>query len=147
MKKFQSLVIALGLASVLHQGTVQAAEQKVTVYKTPTCGCCKKWVSHLEENGFEVESIDLSDLRMVKRMSGVKPQHASCHTTLVDGYVVEGHVPAEDIKRLLKERPAVKGLVLPGMPAGSPGMEGSHKVHYNVLTIDKDGKTAVFARH
>ncbi len=147
MKKFRSIIVVLGLTCVLHQGTIQAAEQKVIVYKTPTCGCCNKWVSHLEENGFEVESIDLSDLRMVKRMSGVKPQHASCHTALVDGYVVEGHVPAGDIKRLLKERPAVKGLILPGMPAGSPGMEGSHRVNYDVLTIDKEGKTAVFARH
>ena len=147
MKKSQFLIALLGLTSVLHLGAIQAAEQKVTVYKTPTCGCCKKWVSHPEDNGFEVESVDLSDLSMVKRMSGVKPQHASCHTALVDGYVVEGHVPAGDIKRLLNERPAVKGLVLPGMPAGSPGMEGSHRISYDVLTIDKDGKTAVFAQH
>ncbi len=147
MKKLQIVLMFLGMTSVFHVGAIQAAEQKVTVYKTPTCGCCKKWVSHLEENGFEVETIDLRDLRMIKNMSGVKPEHASCHTAKVGDYIVEGHVPADDIKRLLKERPAVKGLVLPGMPAGSPGMESSHKVSYDVLTIDKEGKTAVFARH
>jgi hypothetical protein len=147
MKKLKIVLMFLGMTSVLHVGAIQAAEQKVTVYKTPTCGCCKKWVSHLEENGFEVETVDLRDLRMIKNMSGVKPEHASCHTAKVGDYVVEGHVPADDIKRLLKERPAVKGLVLPGMPAGSPGMEGSHKVNYDVMTIDNEGKTAVFARH
>jgi hypothetical protein len=123
------------------------AEAAITVYKTPTCGCCKKWVSHLEENGFTVESIDMNDLRMIKSMSGISPQNASCHTAKVGGYVVEGHVPADDIKRLLAERPDIRGLAVPGMPMGSPGMEGPHKEAYSVMAIGNDNSSSVYARH
>ena len=84
------------------------------VYKSPTCGCCNKWVSHLQENGFEVQTTDLNDLRMIKSMSGIKPEQASCHTAKVGGYVIEGHVPADDIKRLLAERPKARGLTASG---------------------------------
>lgn len=146
MKTIQKLVFISGLSVFLFGGPIFAAEPTVTVYKTPTCGCCKKWVSHLEANGFEVEAIDMRDLRMIKSMSGVEPKHASCHTAQVEGYVVEGHVPADDIKRLLKERPDIKGLTVPGMPMGSPGMEGPQKDEYDVLTINNDGSTDVFAR-
>lgn len=147
MKIFRKLVLTLGLSAFLFAGLTLADEPKITVYKTPTCGCCKKWVTHLEQNGFEVETIDMRDLRMIKSMSGVKPELASCHTAKVDGYVIEGHVPADDIKRLLAERPAVKGLTAPGMPHGSPGMETGRKDPYQVLTIDAEGKTEVFAQH
>ena len=147
MTMLLNLSLALGLFAVLSAGASLAVEPKVTVYKTPSCGCCKKWVSHLEENGFQVETVDLQDLRMVKSMSGVRPELASCHTATVGGYVVEGHVPADDIKRLLRERPEAKGLTVPGMPQGSPGMETGHKDHYQVLTFDGDGKTEVFAQH
>ncbi len=138
--------LALSLASLLLSAAALAAEPKVTVYKSPTCGCCSKWVTHLEKNGFEVETNDMRDMRMIKSMSGVKPNLASCHTARVDGYVIEGHVPADDIKRLLAERPDVKGLTAPGMPQSSPGMDIG-KAPYQVLSFDADGKTQVFAQH
>jgi hypothetical protein len=149
MKLFRNLTLTLGLSTLLFAGSTLtlADEPKVTVYKTPTCGCCKKWVTHLEKSGFEVETIDMRDLGMIKSMSGVEPKLASCHTAQVGGYVIEGHVPADDIKRLLSERPAVKGLTAPGMPHGSPGMETGHKAPYQVLTFDAEGKTQVFAQH
>ena len=121
---------------------------KVSVYKTPTCGCCQEWVEHLEANGFEVSTHDMANLQSVKSMAGVRPQHASCHTAIVDGYVVEGHVPATDIERLLKERPDIVGISVPGMPIGSPGMEyGDRRDNYAVITLEKDGSTKVFSRH
>ncbi len=147
MKLFRTFTLALGLYATVFAGPILAADPTVTVYKTATCGCCKKWVTHLEKNGFEVESVDVQNLGMIKSMSGVEPKLASCHTARVDGYVIEGHVPADDIKRLLSERPAVKGLTVPGMPHGSPGMETGSKDPYQVLTFDADGKTEVFAQH
>ncbi len=101
----------------------------------------------LEDNGFTVIKKDLRDMRAVKAAQGVTPRLASCHTAVVDGYVVEGHVPAADIRRLLAERPAVKGLSVPGMPVGSPGMEGPRKDPYDVLSFDAQGNTTVFSRH
>ncbi|MDG2049590.1 MAG: DUF411 domain-containing protein [Myxococcota bacterium] len=95
----------------------------IQVYKTPTCGCCGNWVNHLRAAGFDVKTTDLPDLTALKRSNGVPQSMASCHTALVGGYVIEGHVPASDIRRLLKERPRVAGLAVPGMPMGSPGME------------------------
>ena len=106
-----------------------------------------KKILEIYETDFEVETKDLRDLRMIKSMSGVTPKLASCHTAQVDGYVIEGHVPADDIKRLLAERPDVKGLTVPGMPHGSPGMETGRKDPYQVLSFDENGKTQVFARH
>ena len=121
---------------------------EIIVYKSATCGCCKEWVKHLQANGFSVKAHDVSDLMSYKNANGVPMKLGSCHTATVDGYVIEGHVPATDIKRLLKERPAVSGLAVPGMPVGSPGMEqGDHKDRYEVLTFDKQGKTGVFARY
>jgi len=115
--------------------------------KSPSCGCCGKWVSHLKENGFEVQTVDIDDLRMVKSMSGIKPEQASCHTARVGDYVIEGHVPADDIKRLLAEHPDARGLTVPGMPMGSPGMDAPQPQHYQVLLLEKDGTTEVFAEH
>jgi hypothetical protein len=127
--------------------TVQAGG-KISVYKTPTCGCCQKWVAHLEANGFEVATHDMADLRSVKSMAGVQPEYASCHTAIVDGYVVEGHVPATDIDRLLMERPDIVGISVPGMPIGSPGMEhGDRRDNFAVITLEKDGSTKVFSRY
>ena len=140
-----ALLTFLGIA-LLSKGAL-ADDPTIAVYKTPTCGCCTKWVSHLQDNGFEVKTTDLSDLRMVKSMSGIKPELASCHTAKVDGYVIEGHVPADDIKRLLAERPEAKGLTVPGMPLGSPGMETPQSQRYQVLLLDQDGSTSVFAEH
>ena len=119
---------------------------EVTVYKSPTCGCCKKWVRHLRDNGFKVTTHDVRDLRPIKAKHGVRPAIAACHTALVNGYVIEGHVPADVIKRLLIEKPRVAGIAVPGMPAGSPGMEGPRKERYHVLTFDTGGRTEVYAR-
>lgn len=144
--KTYSLGLFLGIA-LLSTSALAKDDPKIMVYKSPTCGCCTKWVSHLQENGFEVETTDLNDLRMIKSMSGIKPEQASCHTAKVDGYVIEGHVPADDIKRLLAERPDARGLTVPGMPLGSPGMETPQPDHYQVLLLGNDGNTAVFAAH
>ncbi len=125
------------------------AREVITVYKSPTCGCCKKWISHLEANGFTVKSHDLRDVRPKKIEFGISPQMASCHTATVRGYVIEGHVPANDIKRLLKTTPAdIRGLSVPGMPIGSPGMEqGSRKDPYHVIALQKNGKHRVYSSH
>lgn len=120
---------------------------EITVYKSPTCKCCEKWITHLEDAGFNVTAKNSSDMYRIKQSTGIEPKLQSCHTALVDGYVIEGHVPATDIKRLLKERPAVSGLTVPGMPIGSPGMEGPYKEPYEVLTFDKDDQTKVYARY
>ena len=104
-------------------------------------------MTHLQENGFEVETIDLNDLRMIKSMSGIKPEQASCHTAKVGGYTIEEQVPADDIKRLLAERPEASGLTVPGMPKGSPGMEVPRPDHYQVLLLGRDGSTEVFSEH
>ena len=137
------LIVALGLAFI-----APTLATEITVYKSPTCGCCKEWVKHLQANGFSVKAHDVSDLMSYKTANGVPATLGSCHTAKVGGYVIEGHVPANDIKRLLKERPAVSGLSVPGMPNGSPGMEqGGHKDRYDVLTFDKQGKTGVYARY
>ena len=115
------------------------------VYKTPSCGCCSLWVDHMREAGFEVDARDLNDIIPVKIDAGVPPRMSSCHTTLIDGYVVEGHIPAEHVKRLLEERPDVVGIAVPGMPIGSPGMEGIGARPYQVLSWDREGNVEVYA--
>ncbi len=117
----------------------------IVVYKTATCGCCNGWIDHLREAGFTVEARDTRELVAVKRDAGVPTQMSSCHTALVDGYVVEGHVPADVVKRLLAERPDVAGIATPGMPIGSPGMEGAGAKPYSVHSFDRTGNTAVYA--
>lgn len=121
----------------------------VEVYKSPTCGCCSQWVEHLKRNGFTVRTTDTDTLDDLKASRGVPARARSCHTALVGGYVVEGHVPAADVQRLLKERPAILGIAVPGMPIGSPGMEvpGMKPQSYNVVSFAKDGSTRVFASH
>ena len=117
----------------------------LTVYKTPTCGCCKAWASYMEREGFRVENRDVADLTAVKDSLGVPSDLTSCHTGAVEGYVVEGHVPAEHVRRLLAERPDVRGLAVPGMPIGSPGMEqGDLRQPYDVLVVGEDGEAAVY---
>lgn len=117
----------------------------ILVYKAPTCGCCNGWIEHLRAAGFNVDARDVSDVVSVKLDAGVPGQMASCHTAIIDGYVVEGHVPAEQIKRLLAERPAIAGIAVPGMPVGSPGMEGPNAQPYRVLSFGHDGTSGVFA--
>jgi len=134
-----------GTALGLYLSPAQA--EKITVYKSPTCGCCTKWVTHLENSGFEVNAINRSDMPSIKHKLGIAQNNQSCHTATVGGYVIEGHVPAADIKSLLAKKPDIHGLTVPGMPMGSPGMEGPRKDDYNVLAIDKQGKTTVYNSH
>jgi len=124
----------------------QTANPAMVVYKDPSCGCCKLWVDHVKAAGFAVSVRDSSDVVSVKKRQGVPARLYSCHTAIVGGYVVEGHVPADLVQKLLKERPNVVGLAVPGMPAGSPGMEQGSKEPYDVLTFDAAGKTTVYAK-
>jgi len=122
----------------------------VDVYKTPTCGCCAKWVEHMQSHGFTVRTTDTTDIAPVKARHQIPAQVESCHTAVIDGYVVEGHVPAADVQRLLTERPSISGLAVAGMPIGSPGMElpDVKAQPYNVMAFDKkDGSTRVFSTH
>ena len=123
------------------------APPRLTVYKSPSCGCCTKWVEHLTANGFAVDAKNMDDVSEIKRSLGVPQALWSCHTGVIDGYAIEGHVPAKDIKRLRAQRPKVVGLAVPGMPMGSPGMEGPRKDAYDVIAFDRAGKTSVFSRH
>jgi hypothetical protein len=147
---FGGIVIALAAAYRGEAANTTAADPAkpiaIKVYKTPQCGCCKAWVQHLTKNGFQVESMDMPDLALVKQKYGVTRGLEACHTAVVGKYVVEGHVPADVIKRLLKERPAVVGIAVPGMPGGSPGMEGAMKERYDVLTFDRAGRSRVYAK-
>lgn len=126
-----------------------AANNRMVVYKTPTCGCCAAWVTYVRRAGFQVEVHDLPDLTEIKRSSGVPQSGESCHTAQVGGYFVEGHVPVEDIRRMLAERPDIRGIAVPGMPAGSPGMEvpGGRADRYQVKAVRRDGSAVVFATH
>ena len=127
---------------------VDAALPPVVVYKLASCGCCQSWAEHMQAAGFPVETRDTQDLDAIKAEVGVPFGQGSCHTAKVGDYFVEGHVPADDVKRLLAERPDALGLAVPGMPIGSPGMEqGDAREPYDVLLVAKDGSTAVFAHH
>jgi hypothetical protein len=129
--------------------TIAETLPRITVHRDAYCGCCHLWVEHLRKEGFEVDDRVEDDMGTVKQRLGIRPEHASCHTAQIDGYVVEGHVPASDIRRLLKERPRIHGLVLPGMPMGSPGMdvEGVDAEPYTVLAVDHHGATTAYAQH
>ena len=119
----------------------------VTVYKDASCGCCKKWIEHMQASGFTVTAHDSADMDALKDHYGVPSDVRSCHTALVGSYVVEGHVPAADVDRLLKEQPKAAGLSVPGMVMGSPGMEGPTSRPYTVLAFQKTGATTPFATH
>ncbi|PSJ44459.1 metal-binding protein [Zobellella endophytica] len=133
-----------GLAGALLAGPVLAAP--MTVYKSESCGCCQGWVEHMEEAGFDIEVINTDNLAPIKARAGLKPGMASCHTAMIDGYVIEGHVPAADVKQLLEQKPAVRGLTIPGMPQSAPGMD-IPGTPYEVLSFDEQGNTAVFNRY
>lgn len=140
----------LGLAATGFERTALAQAATVEVWKDPNCGCCHLWVEHLQAQGFKVQVRDVGNTAARKRL-GMPEKLGSCHTATVGGYVIEGHVPAADIRRLLKERPAALGLSVPGMPIGSPGMDGpeyqGRKDAYDVLLVQKDGSTRSFQRY
>lgn len=146
IRRFAAL-LCVALAGMASGSALAQRMPLVTVYKSPTCGCCKDWVKHLESNGFRVEAHDVADVDRIKQNLGVRPQYASCHTAIAEGYTLEGHVPADDIKRLLAERPKGRGLAVPGMPGGSPGMESAPKQPYATLLIDDQGGARVFEQH
>ncbi|NMG45311.1 DUF411 domain-containing protein [Aromatoleum toluvorans] len=127
---------------------VLAAGEEVIMHKDPNCGCCGKWAEHMRAAGFSVKEIKNPNMSEVKRAAGVPQALGSCHTAKVGGYVIEGHVPAADVKRLLAEKPKVAGISAPGMPQGSPGMEGPFPAdRYDVVSFTADGRTKVFASH
>ena len=133
---------ALAVSPLAH-----AAEPVIDVYKTATCGCCTAWIDHLKANGFKVVAHNVADPGTIRAKFGIGEQYGSCHTGVVNGYAVEGHVPAGSIKKLLKEKPKASGIAVPGMPMGSPGMEGPRKEAYKVLLVTKDGGTKTFTSH
>jgi hypothetical protein len=143
-----ALIAALFLSVAVAAQTSKAAPT-MEVFKSPTCGCCSKWVDHVREGGFTVKVTEMSDeaLSALKDKHGIPRTAQSCHTGLIGGYVVEGHVPVAEVHRLLKERPAVAGIAVGGMPIGSPGMEvpGRPAQTYNVVTFDKQGAVKVFS--
>ena len=143
-------LVATALAFGLAPAFAQRKNDSIEVWKDPNCGCCKDWVKHLEAAGFAVKVND-SDNNAARSRLGVDPKFGSCHTGLVGGYAIEGHVPAKDIKRLLTERPAAIGLAVPGMPVGSPGMDGpaydNRREPFEVLLLTRDGGSQVFQRY
>ena len=126
--------------------TLSAAKPiDIVVYRSPTCECCGRWLEHLKKNNFNVKDIVTDDVQAIKNKYGVSEAMASCHTAIVDGYVIEGHVPANDIMKLLKTKPKIVGIAVPGMPSGTPGMEmGDRKDSYNVMSFDKENHYEIF---
>ena len=139
------------LVIALFSTTARAEPPKpvdITVYRSASCSCCGKWLEHLKANNFNVKDMVMEDVLPIKQKQGITDKLASCHTALVGNYVIEGHVPANDIMKLLKSKPKVIGLAVPGMVNGSPGMEmGDHKNAYEVVSFDKDQKTAAFSSY
>lgn len=120
---------------------------QIVMYQNPACQCCGRWAAHMEEAGFEVEVHKTAELNAIKAEHGIDAETAGCHTAMVDGYIVEGHVPVREVVRMLQERPDVVGITVPGMPLGSPGMEDDRSDPYDVLTFDAEGNTSVYASY
>ncbi len=140
--------LAAGAVAVAKPGQAATALPRVDVYKNPSCGCCGAWIDHLEATGFPVQVIEMDDTAVARRRYGLPERFGSCHTAVVAGYVVEGHVPAGDVKKLLAMKPLAIGIAVPGMPVGSPGMEmGARKDPYQVLLVDRQGRERVFSSH
>lgn len=137
--------LMLPLLALLALGPAAATAADVVVYMSPTCGCCSAWVTHLEKSDLSVETHDRYDMTTVKNQLDVPQRLRSCHTAIAGDYLIEGHVPADLISRVLKEKPPVVGLAVPGMPMGSPGMEGPRKDDYAVVTFDENGQVSVYA--
>jgi hypothetical protein len=147
----RTAVVAMAgvLVSVGASTAVAQRKPTVEVYKSPSCGCCANWVKHMEQNGFATRVTNIEDVTPIKTANNVPGRLQSCHTATVEGYVLEGHVPASDVQRLLAQRPAIRGLAVPGMPIGSPGMEvpGTKADAYKVMSFDRQGQVQVFASH
>ena len=141
MRKPLHTLLAMVLAGF---ASLAVAAPTITVYKDPNCGCCSAWVDHLKANGFKATVHEVRDTSPHKQKLGVPERLASCHTASVAGYTIEGHVPAADIRRLLAERPKAKGLAVPGMPQGSPGMETGKLDRFDVLLFDDAGNAQVY---
>lgn len=144
MPKLHTLLVAL---SLLASVTMAQAAERVEVFKSPYCGCCEKWVEHMRKAGFDVVTKDVNDVPAARKAVGMPERFGSCHTAKVGGYAVEGHVPAGDVVRLLKEKPKAVGLAAPGMPQGSPGMETNNPQPYDTLLVQADGSYKLFAKH
>lgn len=142
----QGALAAILLPSVAAHAA-KARSPVIEVYKSATCGCCHEWVAHLRANGFTVKAYDVANPSDYREKFGIPNELGSCHTGIVAGYALEGHIPAQEIKRLLAERPKAKGLAVPGMPLGSPGMEGPRKDPYDVLLVQADGKHKVYKHY
>lgn len=154
MQRRTLLLSTLAWAAGAASGLAAASTRPVVeVWKTPTCGCCHDWIKHLQANGFEVKTHDVSDAvkREYRQRLGLSDRYGSCHTALVGGYLLEGHVPAREIQRLLKDKPRALGLAVPGMPIGSPGMDGpeygGRKDPYDVLLVQRGGTATVYQRY
>ncbi|MBZ0105470.1 MAG: DUF411 domain-containing protein [Sulfuricella denitrificans] len=144
--KFSKITAVLA-GVILSHNALAAQFPAVDVYKSPYCGCCGKWVEHLRQNGFEVRTHNVADVQAERSRLGMPDRLAACHTAKIGKYVVEGHVPAQDIKHMLAAKPQALGLAVPSMPPGSPGMEGVRAIPYDTLLVQSDGTTRVFARH
>jgi hypothetical protein len=149
-----ALVLCLGLSGIAESTAAQPLQQNsqavlptVDVYKSPQCGCCSDWAEHLRKNGFKVVLHDVNDVPAARKKLGMPEHFGACHTAKVGNYLVEGHVPAADIKRLLKQHPRAIGLAVPSMPPGSPGMESDRSFPYDTLLVSADGTATVFAQH
>jgi hypothetical protein len=152
MKVLNIFFLAMGLlifnAGIKAETLPAAKPIDIVVYRSPTCECCGRWLEHLKKNSFNVKDIVTDDVQAIKNKYGVSEAMASCHTAIVDGYVIEGHVPANDIMKLLKNKPKIVGIAVPGMPSGTPGMEmGDRKDAYNVMSFDKENHYEVFSSY
>lgn len=144
----QGLVKKIFLLLILTISSYAMSGKNMTVYKSPYCGCCTKWVDIMKTKGFNVTVKKVDNVMAVNEKLGITPQTASCHTALVDGYVVVGHVDYSAIKKMILNKPDILGITVPGMPVGSPGMEQDNmKQKYNVLFINKNGSTGVYEKH
>ena len=148
-KKLYGFIVLLIISGAfIYNLQANSTAPTVTVYKSPTCQCCNKWIAYLEDNGFQVKAKNTRQIKSIKDKYGIKGEFASCHTAIIGKYFVEGHVPAQSINRLLDQKPDIKGITVPGMPIGSPGMEvGSRVDRYNVIAVSKNGNLSIYDRY
>ncbi|MFT3847369.1 MAG: DUF411 domain-containing protein [Propionivibrio sp.] len=145
MSTFRKIAVMALLAGSLSAWAQTAAT--IDVYKSPTCGCCAKWIEHVQKAGFKVEVHEVTNIPAARRTVGMPEKYASCHTAKVGGYAIEGHVPAADVQKLLKEKPKAIGIAVPSMPTGAPGMDIPNSPPYQTLLIQADASSSVFVQH